>query len=205
MEGSELRRSHDCLQPRDDACVSCAAPEPAALWQLHACHAPHFTSLASVAATMGTAVHSITPLAFARLQTESGCAEVADAAWRAGACAVLLVKISYAQRNFQTALSVKDRDGFHAALWQFVAIIVAATPSFALADWLEVRGAPPPPGRRRATTCSGPAPPPQRTAAGVPPAPAAGSGASRDGTCHRCLRRATKLLLREGFATCHCL
>lgn len=48
------------------------------------------------------------------------------------------VRISYAQRNFQTALSEKDEKGFHAALWQFVGIIVLATPSFALADWLEV-------------------------------------------------------------------
>lgn len=48
------------------------------------------------------------------------------------------MRISYAQRNFQTALSEKDVKGFHAALWQFVGIIVVATPSFALADWLEV-------------------------------------------------------------------
>ena len=50
----------------------------------------------------------------------------------------LQVRISYAQRNFQTALSEKNVAGFHAALWQFVGIIVVATPSFALADWLEV-------------------------------------------------------------------
>jgi hypothetical protein len=51
---------------------------------------------------------------------------------------LLQVRISYAQRNFQTALSEKNVAGFHAALWQFVGIIVIATPSFALADWLEV-------------------------------------------------------------------
>ena len=51
---------------------------------------------------------------------------------------MLLVRISYAQRNFQTALSEKDRSGFYAALWQFVGIICMATPTFALADWLEV-------------------------------------------------------------------
>lgn len=50
----------------------------------------------------------------------------------------LQVRISYAQRNFQTALSEKDVPGFRAALWQFVGIILLATPSFALADWLEV-------------------------------------------------------------------
>lgn len=50
----------------------------------------------------------------------------------------LQVRISYAQRNFQTALSEKNVAGFHAALWQFVGIIVLAAPSFALANWLEV-------------------------------------------------------------------
>ncbi len=51
---------------------------------------------------------------------------------------VMQVRISYAQRNFQTALSEKNEAGFRAALWQFVGIILLATPSFALADWLEV-------------------------------------------------------------------
>lgn len=51
----------------------------------------------------------------------------------------LQVRISYAQRNLQTALSEKNVAGFYAALWQFVGIIVVAAPSFALAGWLEVR------------------------------------------------------------------
>jgi hypothetical protein len=48
------------------------------------------------------------------------------------------VRISYAQRNLQTALSEKNVAGFYAALWQFVGIIIVAAPSFALAGWLEV-------------------------------------------------------------------
>lgn len=48
------------------------------------------------------------------------------------------VRMSYAQRNLQTALSEKNVAGFYAALWQFVGIIVVAAPSFALAGWLEV-------------------------------------------------------------------
>jgi hypothetical protein len=52
---------------------------------------------------------------------------------------LLQVRISYAQRNLQTALSEKNVAGFYAALWQFVGIIIVAAPSFALAGWLEVR------------------------------------------------------------------
>ena len=52
---------------------------------------------------------------------------------------MLQVRISYAQRNLQTALSEKNVAGFYAALWQFVGIIIVAAPSFALAGWLEVR------------------------------------------------------------------
>mmetsp|Transcript_14977 Transcript_14977/g.45203 ORF Transcript_14977/g.45203 Transcript_14977/m.45203 type:complete len:636 (-) Transcript_14977:410-2317(-) len=52
---------------------------------------------------------------------------------------LLLVRVSYAQRNIQTAMSEKDRAGFYSAIWQFVGIIAMATPSFALADWLEAR------------------------------------------------------------------
>lgn len=52
---------------------------------------------------------------------------------------LLMVKISYAQRNFSTALSEKDRAGFYAAVRQFVGIIVFAAPFLALNSWVEER------------------------------------------------------------------
>jgi ABC transporter transmembrane region 2 len=52
---------------------------------------------------------------------------------------LLVVQISYAQRNLQTALSEKDVAGFHKALWQFVGIIFVAAPLFATTDFVEAR------------------------------------------------------------------
>lgn len=51
----------------------------------------------------------------------------------------LMVQVSYAQRNFQTAMSEKDGPKFTAAVWQFVGVILAATPMFAFADYVEAR------------------------------------------------------------------
>eukprot|EP00892_Ulva_mutabilis_P009492 jgi/Ulvmu1/6915/UM031_0122.1 len=52
---------------------------------------------------------------------------------------MLLVRISYAQRNFSTALSEKNVDEFYATVWHYVAIIAAAVPLFALQDFVEER------------------------------------------------------------------
>ncbi|KAK9809945.1 hypothetical protein WJX72_002230 [[Myrmecia] bisecta] len=51
----------------------------------------------------------------------------------------LLVRISYAQRNFETAMAGKDTVGFYKAVWEFVMIICIAAPLFALNDWVEAR------------------------------------------------------------------
>ncbi|KAG2486371.1 hypothetical protein HYH03_014951 [Edaphochlamys debaryana] len=47
------------------------------------------------------------------------------------------VHISYAQRDFSTALSGKDVPGFYAAVWKFAIIIVIAAPLFAFNNWVE--------------------------------------------------------------------
>ncbi|MEW5312635.1 MAG: hypothetical protein WDW38_004254 [Sanguina aurantia] len=51
----------------------------------------------------------------------------------------LNVQISYARRDFSTALSSKDIAGFHAACYHFVALIVFACPFFATATFIEER------------------------------------------------------------------
>ncbi len=56
-----------------------------------------------------------------------------------GVKAALNVRISYAQRDFSTALSQKDAAGFAAACWAFVGIIIVAAPLFAGYGWLEGR------------------------------------------------------------------
>ncbi|EFJ43625.1 hypothetical protein VOLCADRAFT_96169 [Volvox carteri f. nagariensis] len=50
-----------------------------------------------------------------------------------------LVKISYAQRDFSTALSGKDVAGFYAAVRKFVVIIIVAAPLFSFNGWVEDR------------------------------------------------------------------
>eukprot|EP01025_Chloroclados_australasicus_P031214 TRINITY_DN31579_c0_g1_i4.p1 TRINITY_DN31579_c0_g1~~TRINITY_DN31579_c0_g1_i4.p1 ORF type:complete len:631 (-),score=42.04 TRINITY_DN31579_c0_g1_i4:273-2165(-) len=50
---------------------------------------------------------------------------------------VLLVRISYAQKHFSTALAEKDVDSFYSAVWQFVGIIVIAIPLFAFSGYVE--------------------------------------------------------------------
>ncbi|GLC38395.1 hypothetical protein PLESTB_001582400 [Pleodorina starrii] len=49
------------------------------------------------------------------------------------------VHISYAQRDFSTALSGKDVAGFYAAVRKFVIIIVIAAPLFSFNAWVEER------------------------------------------------------------------
>ena len=69
--------------------------------------------------------------------------------WKAGLFAVavvalsfvntiFLVRISYAQRNFSTAMSGKDVVGFYSAVWEFVVIICIAAPLFSFTSFLEV-------------------------------------------------------------------
>ncbi|CAG9462781.1 unnamed protein product [Pedinophyceae sp. YPF-701] len=73
-----------------------------------------------------------------------------DERWRARAWAAstvamslvttwLLVRISYAQKDFATALAGKDADGFYRAVWAFVEIIAIATVLFAASSWVESR------------------------------------------------------------------
>lgn len=52
---------------------------------------------------------------------------------------LLLVQISYAQRNFSTALSEKNVGDFYASVWHFVGIISVAAPLFALSEWVQMR------------------------------------------------------------------
>jgi len=47
----------------------------------------------------------------------------------------LIVKISYVQRRFSTNLSEKNPDGFYAAVWEFVGIILLAAPMFSAVDF----------------------------------------------------------------------
>ncbi|PNW87764.1 hypothetical protein CHLRE_01g001350v5 [Chlamydomonas reinhardtii] len=49
------------------------------------------------------------------------------------------VHISYAQRDFSTALSGKDVPGFYAAVRKFVVIIFIAAPLFSFTSWVEER------------------------------------------------------------------
>ncbi|EFN57216.1 hypothetical protein CHLNCDRAFT_143667 [Chlorella variabilis] len=49
----------------------------------------------------------------------------------------LLLWISYVQNALQTSLSEKQQAGFHAAVWDFVLIIVVAAPLFALTDYVD--------------------------------------------------------------------
>ncbi|KXZ43307.1 hypothetical protein GPECTOR_95g696 [Gonium pectorale] len=48
-------------------------------------------------------------------------------------------QISYAQRDFSTALSEKDVPGFYRAVWKFVQIICIAAPLFSFNAWVEDR------------------------------------------------------------------
>lgn len=49
------------------------------------------------------------------------------------------VHISYAQRDFSTAMSAKDVPGFYAAVRKFVVIIIIAAPLFSFTGWVEDR------------------------------------------------------------------
>ena len=49
----------------------------------------------------------------------------------------LFVIISYAQRDFSTALSKKDWPGFVASCWKFAGVIAVAAPSFAYYQYLQ--------------------------------------------------------------------
>jgi ABC-type uncharacterized transport system fused permease/ATPase subunit len=49
------------------------------------------------------------------------------------------VVLSYTQRDFSTALSEKNQPAFWKAVWRFVAIVVVATPLFAVYDYVQVR------------------------------------------------------------------
>lgn len=71
-----------------------------------------------------------------------------DAKWKArglfllmvvlcGTSTGLFVIISYTQRDFSTALSKKDKDGFYVAIWKFIGIISVATPLFAFYDYAQ--------------------------------------------------------------------
>uniref|UniRef100_A0A7S3VHC6 ABC transmembrane type-1 domain-containing protein n=1 Tax=Dunaliella tertiolecta TaxID=3047 RepID=A0A7S3VHC6_DUNTE len=51
----------------------------------------------------------------------------------------LLVKISYAQRDFSTALSGKNAEGFYRAIREFVLIICLAAPLFSFTKFVEDR------------------------------------------------------------------
>ncbi|GLJ54902.1 hypothetical protein SUGI_1178820 [Cryptomeria japonica] len=49
----------------------------------------------------------------------------------------IYVILSYIQRDFSTALSNKDVTGFHRATWQFIGIVIVATPLYAFHDYLQ--------------------------------------------------------------------
>ncbi|KAH7287426.1 hypothetical protein KP509_32G055900 [Ceratopteris richardii] len=52
-------------------------------------------------------------------------------------CAGMLVLLSYVQRDFSTALSKKDQEGFHRAIWMFILMVVVATPLFAFYEYMQ--------------------------------------------------------------------
>lgn len=45
--------------------------------------------------------------------------------------------LSYVQRDFSTALSKKDLEGFHKATWKFVMMVFVATPLFAVYEYMQ--------------------------------------------------------------------
>lgn len=51
----------------------------------------------------------------------------------------MFVLLSYVQRDFSTALSKKDLEGFHKATWKFVMMVFVATPLFAVYEYMQVR------------------------------------------------------------------
>lgn len=52
-------------------------------------------------------------------------------------CAGMLVLLSYVQRDFSTALSKKDIEGFYEAIWKFVLMVFVATPLFAIYEYMQ--------------------------------------------------------------------
>ncbi|CAM6096254.1 unnamed protein product [Calypogeia fissa] len=52
-------------------------------------------------------------------------------------CAGMFVVFSYIQRDFSTAISQKDVEGFHGAIWRFIGIVIVATPLFATYHYVQ--------------------------------------------------------------------
>eukprot|EP00250_Pteridium_aquilinum_P026495 c33097_g1_i1 orf=135-2078(+) len=52
-------------------------------------------------------------------------------------CAGMFVLLSYVQRDFSTALSKKDLQGFHQATWKFTMMVFVATPLFAVYEYMQ--------------------------------------------------------------------
>lgn len=52
---------------------------------------------------------------------------------------LLLIKVSYVQNSFQSALSEKEQDQFYSAVYNFSIIIIVAAPMFALVEYLDRR------------------------------------------------------------------
>jgi len=52
---------------------------------------------------------------------------------------LLLLKVSYVQNSFQSALSEKEQDDFYSAVYNFSIIIIVAAPMFALVEYIDRR------------------------------------------------------------------
>lgn len=50
----------------------------------------------------------------------------------------MFVVFSYIQRDFSTAISSKDVEGFYRAIWRFIGIVIVATPLFATYHYVQV-------------------------------------------------------------------